>query len=48
MARRGDKRPYWDEFHIDVRGQDLVAQWLKEPVEAALAQRRRAVDAAGR
>ncbi len=37
MARAGEKRPYWDEFHIDVRGQALVAGWLRPAVEAALA-----------
>lgn len=40
MAARGEARPYWDEFHIDVRGQDLVAQWLRPHVEAALSGRR--------
>lgn len=36
MAQAGEKRPYWDEFHIDVRGQALVAEWLRPSVEAAL------------
>ncbi len=40
MARAGEPRPYWEEFHIDVRGQSLVGSWMKDPVEAALARRR--------
>lgn len=40
MARAGERRPYWDEFHIDVRGQGLVGHWMKEPLEAALARKR--------
>lgn len=43
MARAGEARPYWDEFHVDVRGQALVAHWLAEPVEAALSSRTRKV-----
>lgn len=38
MARRGEKAPYWGEYHIDPRGQELVAEWLLAPVEAALAR----------